>query len=157
MSFNSVKFSTKRKNHITDVGTFYPEDMELLSAVMEPHLSAVRSSRIRTKLQRLSQMGPNVSQPPITIELHQRGVVTFYGLLCAALHDLTSTSTYDCDMILATKQRGKQLCLELRERDEFEEMLVLTNLVQTVSRFVEAGSSLIIRELRQPQLRLVAG
>lgn len=157
MRFNSVKFSTKKKNRIADLGSFYHEDMEILSEVLLPHLNAVRSLKIRAKLQRLSKMGTDMTQPPITVELHQRGVVTFYGLLCAALHDLTSTSTYDCDMILATKQKGKQLCLELRERDEFEEMLVLTNLVQTVSRFVDSGSSLIVRELRQPQLRLVAG
>ena len=48
MSFNSVKFSTKKKNRIADLGSFYPEDMEILSEVLQEYL--IRYYQLREQM-----------------------------------------------------------------------------------------------------------
>ena len=152
---HTVKFSAKSKGGLVDVNTFYPADLELLATAIKPYVKKLPYSGIRRKLEAVCRINEYTGRPVECVQLGRRGVLSLFYAVQMALHDLCDTLAYDASQLLKTKAIDKSCVVDFVESAEYEELLVLSMMLRSLHHFLEGGKSLVIREYRTPDLRMV--
>lgn len=152
---HTVKFSAKSKGGLVDASTFYPADIELLATAIRPYVKQIPYIGIRRKLDAICRINEYTGRKVECVQLGRRGVLSLYFVVQLALHDLCDTMAFDANKLLQTKGIERDAVLDLVESAEYEELLVLNMVMQGLHHFLEGGKSLIVREYRAPDLRMV--